>query len=64
MRLLLFGCTGFVGSELVPRLLKADHQLTVVSRRAASGFEAERSEGRLIWLKLDPANPTTCSRPC
>ena len=59
MRLLLFGCTGFVGSELVPRLLKADHQLTVVSRRAASGFEAERSEGRLIWLKLDPSNPTT-----
>ena len=59
MRLLLFGCTGFVGSELVPRLLKADHQLTVVSRRIASGFEMERSGGRLVWLQLDPSNPTT-----
>ena len=31
MRLLLLGCTGFVGRELVPQLLQAQHQLTVVS---------------------------------
>ncbi|MFL0773339.1 MAG: NAD-dependent epimerase/dehydratase family protein, partial [Prochlorococcus sp.] len=36
MRLLLLGCTGFVGRELVPRLLAAGHQLTLVSRRPAS----------------------------
>ena len=38
MRLLLFGCTGFVGRELLPLLLEAGHQLTVVSRRLARGF--------------------------
>jgi hypothetical protein len=59
MRLLLFGCTGFVGSELVPRLLQAGHQLTVVSRRLARGFEAERSEGRLVWLQMDPTKSAT-----
>ena len=33
MHLLLLGCTGFIGSELVPRLLKAGHHLTIISRR-------------------------------
>ncbi len=32
MRLLLLGCTGFIGSELVPRLLSSGHKLTIVSR--------------------------------
>ena len=34
MRLLLLGCTGFIGRELVPHLLGLGHELTVVSRRA------------------------------
>ena len=33
MRLLLLGCTGLVGRELVPLLLAAGHALTVVSRQ-------------------------------
>ena len=33
MRLLLLGCTGLVGRELVPQLLAAGHTLTVVSRQ-------------------------------
>jgi uncharacterized protein (TIGR01777 family) len=33
MRLLLLGCTGLVGRELVPLLLAAGHTLTVVSRQ-------------------------------
>ena len=61
MRLLLFGCTGFVGRELLPLLLQAGHQLTVVSRRLARGYEAERADGRLVWLQLDPASTTTWS---
>ena len=40
MRLLLFGCTGFVGRELLPLLLQAGHQPTVVSRRLARGYDA------------------------
>ena len=45
MRLLLFGCTGFVGRELLPLLLQAGHQLTVVSRRLARGYDTERADG-------------------
>ena len=36
MRLLLLGCTGLVGRELVPMLQAAGHSLTVVSRRQRS----------------------------
>ena len=59
MRLLLFGCTGFVGRELLPLLLQAGHQLTVVSRRLARGYDAERADGRLTWMQFDPSNSST-----
>ena len=61
MRLLLLGCTGFVGRELLPSLLEADHQLTVVSRRLARGYATERADGRLAWLQLDPTGASTWS---
>ena len=63
MRLLLLGCTGFVGRELIPLLLKADHQLTVVSRRLPRGYDAERSAGQLTWLQLDPSRPQSWQVP-
>ena len=59
MRLLLLGCTGFVGRELVPMLLKQGHQLTLISRRMARGYETERAAGDLTWLQLDPASATS-----
>ena len=33
MRLLLLGCTGFVGKELVPALLKEGHEICIISRK-------------------------------
>ena len=63
MRLLLLGCTGFVGRELVPALLEANHLLTLVSRRLARGYEAERADGRLTWLQLDPAKSVSWQTP-
>ncbi len=63
MRLLLLGCTGFVGKELVPQLLQAGYQLTLVSRRLPRGYQAERSNGRLYWLQLDPAQPDSWHEP-
>ena len=33
MRLLLLGCTGFVGKELVPTLLNENHEIYLVSRK-------------------------------
>jgi uncharacterized protein YbjT (DUF2867 family) len=32
MQILLLGCSGFVGRELVPLLLKEGHSLTLISR--------------------------------
>lgn len=60
MRLLLLGCTGFVGRELVPHLLALGHEITLVSRRAQP-FGARATE-RLVCLRLDPADPASWSR--
>ena len=63
MRLLLLGCTGFVGRELLPLLLNAGHHLSVVSRRLPRGFDAERADGRLQWLQLDPSRSQSWQVP-
>ena len=57
MRLLLLGCSGFVGRELVPFLLELGHSLTLVSRRAHP-FPLLESD-RLVCLRLDPADPAS-----
>jgi uncharacterized protein (TIGR01777 family) len=55
MRLLLLGCSGFVGRELVPFLLELGHELILVSRREQP-FPALLSE-RFSSLRLDPSDP-------
>jgi uncharacterized protein (TIGR01777 family) len=55
--LLLFGCSGFVGRELVPFLLGLGHELTLVSRQSQP-FAALVGE-RLSVLRLDPADPNS-----
>ena len=50
MRLLLLGCTGLVGRELVPQLLAAGHTLTVVSRQ-------QRQLAGATCLQADPSRP-------
>ncbi|WP_216922833.1 TIGR01777 family oxidoreductase [Synechococcus sp. CCAP 1479/9] len=61
MRLLLLGCTGFVGRELVPFLLNLGHQLTLVSRRARPDSEA--ADPRLTTLCCDPSDPASWAQP-
>ena len=58
MRLLLLGCTGLVGRELVPTLRDAGHQLTLVSRRsrAAVGWAQDPD---LTWVEVDPAQASS-----
>ena len=48
MRLLLLGCTGLVGRELVPMLQGAGHKLTVVSHR-------KRAIAGVDLIEADPA---------
>ena len=59
MRLLLVGCTGFVGRELVPHLLASGHQLTLVSRKPPQGFQSSPQQHELNWLQADVANPSS-----
>ncbi len=54
MRLLLLGCSGFVGRELVPFLLELGHDLTLVSRQSQP-FPLLEGD-RLRCLQLDPAD--------
>ena len=53
MRLLLLGCTGLVGRELVPTLLEAGHQLMLVSRRSRTAVSWARDQ-QLEWVQCDP----------
>lgn len=57
MRLLLLGCSGFVGRELVPFLLELGHELTLVSRQPQP-FPALVGK-RLSCIRLDPAEPAS-----
>jgi len=57
MRLLLLGCSGFVGRELVPLLLELGHELTLVSRQLQP-FPALVSQ-RLNCIQADPADPAS-----
>jgi NAD dependent epimerase/dehydratase family enzyme len=56
MRLLLLGCSGFVGRELVPFLQGLGHSLTVVSRRSHPFPQCGES---LTCLQLDPSDPAS-----
>jgi uncharacterized protein (TIGR01777 family) len=59
VRLLLLGCSGFVGRELVPFLLELGHELTLVSRQSQPF--AHLVGKRLAVLRLDPADPASWS---
>jgi uncharacterized protein (TIGR01777 family) len=61
VRLLLLGCTGFVGRELVPHLLSQGHQLVVVSRqsRPLPGLE----HPHLSRIQADPAQAGAWQEP-
>ncbi len=56
MRIFLLGCTGFIGSELIPKLLDQDHTVIVVGRKILKGFEQARKSNKLIYFQIDPSN--------
>ena len=61
MRVLLVGCSGFVGRGLVPLLLEQGHHLTLVSRTANP--LAALQHPQLQRLQADPAQPASWQRP-
>ena len=61
MRILLVGCSGFVGRALVPLLLQHGHQLTLVSRSAQPLPALQHP--LLTRLRANPADPSSWSQP-
>lgn len=61
VRLLLLGCSGFVGRELVSHLLGLGHGLSLVSRQKQPFPQLEGD--RLRCLQLDPSDPASWSSP-
>ena len=53
MRLLLLGCTGFVGKELVPALLKEGHELVIISRKNINNLKINIPLDKFKFLKID-----------
>ena len=52
MRLLILGCSGFIGRELVPILLTAGHQVTLVSRKRSLSWLNKYNSGSIITLPI------------
>ncbi|MFO7630136.1 MAG: TIGR01777 family oxidoreductase [Prochlorococcaceae cyanobacterium] len=61
MRLLLLGCTGFVGRDLVPLLLELGHQVTLVSRQRLP--LPQIGSDRLQRICLDPSLAASWQEP-
>ena len=59
MRLLLMGCTGFIGRELVPQLLSAGHHVTLISRKNHKDLSQKLASNQLILLQKNPADATS-----
>ena len=55
MKLLLTGCTGFIGKELIPLLLKDGHRLIVISRQPKQELTKIANKSDLEILKMNPA---------
>ncbi len=53
MRLLVLGCTGFVGRELLPALIKEGHELCIVSRKNINKLKINIPMNKFKFLKVD-----------
>ena len=53
MRLLLIGCTGFVGKELVPSLIKQNHEIFIISRKSINNLKLNIDIKKFKYLKID-----------
>tara|TARA_B100000700_G_scaffold152118_1_gene168878 strand:+ start:3750 stop:4679 length:930 start_codon:yes stop_codon:yes gene_type:complete len=59
MKLLLIGCTGFIGRELIPLLLKEGHSLTVISRQSKEKLKNIAHSSSLKLIQMNPAQSSS-----
>ena len=55
MRILLLGCTGFIGKSLIPRLISEGHELCLISRKNINQLKINYSFEKIAFLKLNLA---------
>ena len=55
MRILMLGCTGFIGKSLIPRLISEGHELCLISRKDIDQLKINSSFEKIAFLKLNLA---------
>ncbi len=55
MRILLLGCTGFIGKSLIPKLISEGHELCLISRKNINQLKINSSFEKIAFLKLNLA---------
>ena len=53
MRILLIGCTGFIGQELIPKLIAENNNIYIISRKDINQLKCNIDMGKINFLKLD-----------
>ena len=56
MKLLLTGCTGFVGRELIPSLIKEGHSLTIITRQSIGKLKGLANNQNIKAIQMNPAD--------
>ncbi|WP_413683228.1 TIGR01777 family oxidoreductase [Prochlorococcus sp. MIT 1011] len=59
MKLLLTGCTGFIGRELIPLLIKEGHSLTVISRQSKGKLKAVANDPSINVIQMNSAKSSS-----
>jgi len=59
MKLFLTGCTGFIGRELIPLLLKEGHSLIVISRQSKDKLKMIDNDSNLRIIQMNPADSSS-----
>ena len=62
MKLLLTGCTGFIGRELIPLLIKEGHSLTVISRQSKGQLKTIANEQDINFILMNPAESSSWNK--
>ena len=55
MRILLLGCTGFIGKSLIPKLISEGHELCLISRKNTNQLKINCPFEKISFLKLNLA---------
>ena len=62
MKLLLTGCTGFIGRELIPLLIKEGHSLTVITRQSIEKLNDLANNQSVSTIEMNPAESSSWSQ--